>query len=68
MASERRQRRIDRLLDQLEEAVDQLNWERVHELAGAVVDLDPENIDAQQFLAASERNCREQVVRPGTRP
>ena len=55
MASERVQRRIDHLLDQTEEAVDQLNWERVHQLAEAV-DLDPDNKDAGQFIAAAERN------------
>ena len=42
MASERVQRRIDHLLDQTEEAVDQLDWERVHQLAEAVLDLDPD--------------------------
>ncbi len=31
MASERVQRRIDRLLDQIEEPVDQLDWEVVRE-------------------------------------
>ena len=55
MASERVQRRIDHLLDQTEEAVDQLNWERVHQLAEAV-DLDPDNKDAGQFIVAAERN------------
>ena len=33
MASDRIQRRIDRLLDQAEEAADQSNWDRVRELA-----------------------------------
>ena len=56
MASERVQRRIDHLLDQTEEAVDQLDWERVHQLAEAVLDLDPDNKDAGQFIAAAERN------------
>ena len=56
MASERVQRRIDHLLDQTEEAVDQLDWERVHQLAEAVLDLDPDNKDAGQFIAAAGRN------------
>ena len=56
MASERVNRRIDSLLDQTEEAVDQLDWERVHQLAEAVLDLDPNNLDAGQFIAAAERN------------
>ena len=55
MASERVQRRIDHLLDQTEEAVDQLDWERVHQLAEAVLDLDPDNKEAGQFIAAAER-------------
>ena len=55
MASERFQRRIDRLLNQIEESVDQLNWEVVLERAQAVLAIDPENQDALTFLAAGER-------------
>ena len=47
MASERIQRRIERLLDQVEEAMDQLDWESVREYSQAVLRLDPENSDAQ---------------------
>ena len=54
MASERIQRRIDRLLDQIEEAVDQLDWEVVRERAQAVLALDRENKDALSFLDAAE--------------
>ncbi len=56
MASERVQRRIERLLDQIEEAADQQNWERERILAEEVVALDPENQDAQTFLVAAERS------------
>ncbi len=56
MASERIQRRIDLLLDQIEEAVDQLNWEVVRERAQAVLALDRENQDALSFLDASSNN------------
>ena len=55
MASERVQRRIDRLLDQIEEAVDQLDWEVVLARAHAVLAIDPQNQDALTFLAAGER-------------
>ncbi len=55
MASERVQRRIDRLLDQVEEAVDQLDWETVLSRTQAVLALDPGNADAINFLASAER-------------
>ena len=55
MASERVQRRIDRLLDQVEVAVDQLDWETVVARAQAVLALDPDNADAVNFLASAER-------------
>ena len=51
MASERVQRRIDRLLDQVEEAIDQLDWETVLARSQAVLALDPDNADAVNFLA-----------------
>ena len=56
MASDRFQRRIDRLLDQVEEAADQRDWEKVGQLAEDVLVLDPENSDAINFLAAAERS------------
>ena len=55
MASERIQRRIDRLMDQIEEAMDQLNWESVRDCSQAVLALDEENRDAAAFLASAER-------------
>ena len=55
MASERVQRRIDRLLDQVEEAIDQLDWETVLARSQAVLALDPDNADAVNFLASAER-------------
>ena len=64
MASERVRRRIDRLLDQIEEAVDQRAWERVQALANDVLTLDPQNRDALAFLAAAERGSG----RPGAAP
>ena len=55
MASERIQRRIDRLLDQIEQAMDRLEWESVRSSAQAVLGLDAENSDAVAFLAAADR-------------
>ena len=55
MASERIQRRIDRLLDQIEDAADQLDWVSVRERAEAVLAYDPENQDALSFLTAAQR-------------
>jgi len=55
MASERIQRRIDRLLDQLEEAADQREWDQVSELAEDLLAFAPDNADARTFLEAAER-------------
>ena len=55
MASDRLQRRIDRLLDQIEQEADQQNWRVVHDLADEVIGLAPDNSDAQAFLAAATR-------------
>ena len=56
MPSERIQRRIDRLLDQIEEVADQRDWQSVHQLAQDVLQLDPENDDALGYLAAAKRD------------
>ena len=55
MATERIQRQIDLLLDQIEQAAAQLNWPGVRDRAQAVLAYDPENQDALAFLAAAER-------------
>ena len=55
MPSERVKRRIDLLLDQAEEAIDQGDWERVHQRSQDVLALDPDNDDAKQFIEASQR-------------
>ena len=51
MASERVQRRIDKLLDQAEVAADVMDWERVRTTSLSVLAADAENEDAQTFLA-----------------
>ncbi|MBI4498131.1 MAG: hypothetical protein HY689_09560 [Chloroflexi bacterium] len=55
MPSERVQRQIDRLLDEADEAVRQLNWLAVRDRAQAALGLDPDNSDARTYLAAAER-------------
>ena len=55
MSSERIQRRIDRLLDQAEEAMDRLDWASVRDVAKVVLGLDPDNNDALAFLASVEQ-------------
>lgn len=55
MASDRFQRRLDNLLDQIEEAVDRRDWQMVRQLADDVLVLDPNNSDAAKFRAAAER-------------
>ena len=55
MISERTQRQIDPLLDQAEEAIGTLRWDEVRDRARAVLALAPENPDAMNYLAATER-------------
>ena len=55
MASERVQRRIDRLLDQIEEAIEQRGLGHVRGLAQDVIALDRDNSDAGAFLEAAEQ-------------
>ncbi len=56
MVSERVQRQIDGLLERAERAIAQFDWSQVRDCARAALDLDPENKDAQTYLAAAERN------------
>jgi len=55
MASERFQRRIDRILDQIEDAADRHDWAAVRQGALDLLVFDPENEDARNFLAAAQR-------------
>ncbi len=54
MASDRIQRRIERLLDQIEQEADQRNWQLVRELAEEVLGFAPDNGDARSFLSVAE--------------
>ena len=53
MASERIQRRIERLLDQIEQEADQQNWQLVLDRAQEVLGFAPDNSDAQAFIAVA---------------
>ena len=55
MASDRLQRRIERLLDEAEEAVSRLDWEVVRDRAQAVLAFDPDNSDALILLTGADR-------------
>ena len=55
MVSERIQRRIERLLDQAEEAANERRWPEVESVAREVLSFDSTNVDAKAFLkSASE--------------
>ena len=54
MASERIQRRVERLLDQIEQEADQQNWQRALDLAKEVLRFAPDNADAKTFIAVAE--------------
>ena len=55
MPSVRIQRQIERLLDEAEAAVVERNWQLVRERVVHVLELDPDNIDAQAFASAADR-------------
>ena len=55
MASERFKRRIDRILDQIEDAADRRDWAAVRQGALDRLIFDPENEDAKIFIAAAQR-------------
>ena len=55
MVSERLQRRIYRILEQLEDAADRCDWPAVRQGALDLLVFDPENEDAKNFLAAAQR-------------
>ena len=55
MPSERVQRRIERLLDEADEAIARSDWDVVRDRSQNVIALDPDNGDARTFLSAAER-------------
>ena len=54
MTSENFQRRIDRILDQIEDAADRCDWFAVRQGALDLLVFDPENEDAKIFLTAAQ--------------
>jgi len=57
--TERVQRRIDRLLDAAERALDLGDWREAQTAARGVLDLDPDNPDARTFLDVAIRRATE---------
>ena len=55
MVSERIQRRIERYLDEADEAASRFDWEAVRQGAEAILAYDPENEDAKAHLSAVDR-------------
>ena len=55
MVSERLQRRIYRILEQLEDAADRRDWPAVRQGALDLLVFDPANEDAKNFLATAQR-------------
>ena len=68
MASDRIQRHIDRLLDEVDDAMAQLDWEQVRDRAQAVLALDPGNEDAMGFSAAADRALGSSGPPPSPQP
>ena len=66
MPSERVQRRVDRLLDQAEEAADSREWPIVLECVDSTLALDPGNEDAQAFREMAEAGMRRSGGEPET--
>ena len=55
MPSERVQRQIDRLLDDVEESISRFDWDAVFNGVQAILAIDPENAEALTYLKAAER-------------
>ncbi len=54
MASDRIQRRIERLLDRIEQDADVENWSSVRNLAEQILGFAPDNSDARAFLTVAQ--------------
>ena len=68
MASERGKRRIERLLDEADEAVSRLDWETVRDRAQAALVFDPENSEALELLSGAERALTASDTAPRAEP
>ena len=68
MASDRIQRHIDRLLDEVDEAMARLDWAQVRERSQAVLALDRDNQDALTFLEAAEFALQSSIASTSAQP
>ena len=68
MASERIRRRIERLLDEADEAYSSHDWALAADRAKTALGLDPENEDGLAILAAIERMAGEDLPEAAVRP
>ena len=68
MASERRLQRIERLLDEAEEAVTNEDWPTVASRSRAVLAFDPDNPDALDLLTDAERTLASPGIVPSHPP
>ena len=68
MASERSQRRIERLLDQIDEAESSGTWELVSTLAQDILDVDADNQEASAYLNAARRRLADTSTSTSTPP
>lgn len=68
MVNERGELRIERLLDEAEEAVSRLEWPVVRDRALAVLAFDPDNSDAPDLNTTAERTLTGTDVTPVMQP
>lgn len=68
MASDRRRLRIERLLDEAEEAVGRYDWEAVRQAAQAVLVFDSDNGEALDLLTGAERAIGGTATLPPIQP
>ena len=62
MLGDRMKRRLDRLLDETEEAADREDWAKVAQVARQALLIDADNRDASDFLQLAERSLAETGV------
>jgi len=68
MVSDRGKRRIERLLDEADEAVSKLDWETVRDRAQAALVFDSENPDALELLSGAEKALGSLAPSPSVEP
>ena len=68
MPNVRIQRHIERLLDEADGAVAERNWQLVRERVMHVLELDPDNVDAQAFASVADRGLGTESGSPEVAP